>query len=185
MTETPQNVAAGLLPGETPAELQDHAILQMQTLLSLLATFTETLPAISTHRKLLESAAGVIKWYGYIRDTSVAVMHNRKCNLNSVQWSSVASTEAYSHSAVETLCKLAAAKIIQLDRDVVHLRDRDSAVNSEDARIAALQASCNLIESFNNAEGAILEEILSGGSALSLQMEGCIGTYLRGGLTLG
>lgn len=185
MAETPESVLHSLQPGETPVDLQDHALVQMKTLLSLVVVFAETLPTGSIHRNLLESAAGVVHWYGYVRDTSVAFVNERRPVLDTIRRveDSPAVGQAFGSFAttgpfLEAVCQAAAPRIIELSRNVIAIRD---AVNVPDIDIAEyyakLQGCCDGIESFQIGVGPVMQQYLDNGSDLSLQMHGCVGVY--------
>lgn len=81
MTTIPPEAQSMNRPEEAPLELLNVALQQMEELQDLIETYTEHLGPKSIYRFLLHSTLGIIRWYGYLRDTIESVLYDRPCFL--------------------------------------------------------------------------------------------------------
>ncbi|OAL21175.1 hypothetical protein AYO22_08138 [Fonsecaea multimorphosa] len=81
MTSVPPEAASIPCYEETPLGLLDDALQQMEELQGLVQGCCSHLGRQSIYRFLLQSSVGIIRWYGYLRDTIDSVLHERPCML--------------------------------------------------------------------------------------------------------
>ncbi|KIW85531.1 hypothetical protein Z517_00923 [Fonsecaea pedrosoi CBS 271.37] len=81
MTSVPPEAASIPCYEDTPIGLLDNALRQMEELRDLVEAYCKNLSRQSIYRFLLESSVGIIRWYGYLRDTIDSVLHERPCML--------------------------------------------------------------------------------------------------------
>lgn len=181
MAEVPECAMSCMQPGESPVELQEHALLQLKALLSLVSGFAKALCPASIHRTMLESACSVMHWYGYGRDTSAALMHQRVCIINSVErdkgygLSDTLSSLSSTIENVEAVSQATAARIIELKRSIIMIRDRPYRLGSY-AQIPPFYplGLLDQIDAFDAGIGARLAQFLANRNVLSPRTEGCI-----------
>ncbi|OAP60575.1 hypothetical protein AYL99_05577 [Fonsecaea erecta] len=81
MTSVPPEAASIPCYEDTPLGLLDNALRQMEELQGLVQSYCGHLGRQSIYRFLLLSSVGIIRWYGYLRDTIDSVLHERPCML--------------------------------------------------------------------------------------------------------
>ncbi|OQV10504.1 hypothetical protein CLAIMM_14492 [Cladophialophora immunda] len=81
MTSVPPEASSISAYEDTPICLLDDALRQMGELQSLVEGYCEHLGRQSIYRFLLQSSVGIMRWYGYLRDTIDSVLHERPCML--------------------------------------------------------------------------------------------------------
>lgn len=151
----PDGAASQLSLGDTPFDLLTRALLQMQALLRLLHVFTDRLPSSSRYRSLLECAASIVHWYGYMRDTSASMLSARTPTLPQALISDEAVLEDSDGKVarvqrgdnttaadIEAAHHRLASKTIILWREVVHLRDLCSDGSLDPISTVAALSSC-------------------------------------------
>jgi len=81
MTSVPPEAASIPCYEDTPLGLLDDALRQLEELQGLVQDYCGHLGRQSVYRFLLQSSVGIIRWYGYLRDTIDSVLHERACML--------------------------------------------------------------------------------------------------------
>ncbi|EXJ68005.1 uncharacterized protein A1O5_08620 [Cladophialophora psammophila CBS 110553] len=81
MTSVPPEAASISCYGDTPLGLLDDALRKMEELQGLVEDYCVHLGRQSIYRFLLQASVGIIRWYGYLRDTIDSVLHERPCML--------------------------------------------------------------------------------------------------------
>jgi hypothetical protein len=84
MTCMPPHAMSIVSPGETPLELLDDSLRDLQSLQCLVEKYCEDLSSHSVYRFLLHNSVDIIRWFGYLRDTIDALLYERSCVLPDV-----------------------------------------------------------------------------------------------------
>lgn len=179
----PDGMLSNLPPGDAPLDLLDRSLLQLQALLRMVRKFTDGLAEASTYKALFIYAAGCTQWFGYVRDTSTAMMLGRKtvlpdvCVLHSVvshRQTIAASVSPDVHVLKPPDGPVEASQRLSLDTVALwRLTTRISGVGASSAadlsgREAVIQSCSNLIEEIHTSVVPILENCLrDGGTVIS------------------
>jgi hypothetical protein len=84
MTCIPPQAASIVSPGDTPLELLDDCLRDLEHLQSLVEKYCKDLSDQSIYRFLLHNSVDIIRWFGYLRDSIDALLYERSCILPDV-----------------------------------------------------------------------------------------------------